>query len=92
MNKEPSNGDRLAFKGQDLGPKYDATKDYETITLYGGPKNGDQIAWAGGDEMQFQALPPPPKITDKAPRLIPRPEIATYRRSMNDRSVFVYQP
>lgn len=66
--------------------------EIETITLYGGPKNGGQIAWRGGDVVQFQALPPPPKITDEAPRLMPRPEIATYRRSTNNRSVFVYQP
>ena len=67
----------------------------ELITLHGGPADGQQYRWDGGDVLQFHAF--------EAVRVTPigqpaRPALpsverhATYRRSMITRSRFVYQP
>lgn len=67
----------------------------ELITLHGGPADGQQYRWDGGDVLQFHAF--------EAVRITPLGEAArppapsverhaTYRRSSVTRSAFVYQP
>lgn len=67
----------------------------EMITLHGGPADGQQYRWDGGDVLQFHAFEAV-RITPRgAPPAPPLPSVerhATYRRSMISRTAFVYQP
>lgn len=66
----------------------------ELITLHGGPADGRQIAWCGGDFLQLQEIPPPEMIVcmDRPPHAPLREDRHTYRRSVHSRLAFVYQP
>lgn len=66
----------------------------ELITLHGGPADGRQIAWHGGDFLQLMEIPPVQMVVcmDRPPCAPLRDDRVTYRRSMGTRSAFVYQP
>lgn len=67
----------------------------ELITLHGGPADGQQYRWNGGDVLQFHAFEAVRITPLGRPARPPLPSVerhATYRRSMNNRSAFVYQP
>ncbi len=50
----------------------------ELITLHGGPADGQQYRWGGGDVLLFHSFE--------------AMQFATYRRSLNTRTAFVFQP
>jgi hypothetical protein len=60
------------------------------VTFYGGPKDGQVMAFAHGDIVTFQAGPP--VIDFSVPTVEPIQETHLYRRSLKTPSIFVYQP
>ena len=67
----------------------------ETITFFGGPRDGQSIGWRGGDTAEFPIMSPlePASFAAVAPRNEPEKyERALYVRSRRSRHIFVYQP
>jgi hypothetical protein len=69
--------------------------DEEAITLEGAPAHGQHTHWRGGDWLevaerpQLSIAPRPDEMLMRGPTKIKK---HLYRRSANNRSVFVYQP
>lgn len=67
----------------------------ETITLVGGPGDGQQFKWPGGDALKWVPKTTEEEITVRmelgSDRQIDRDPV-TYVRSKRTRTLFVYQP
>ena len=70
--------------------------DGEEVQLYGGPMNGRRLWIKGGDELHFAYLPSAGPIMSNGatpPDYVRfADERAVYRRSLVNRSTFVFQP
>lgn len=66
----------------------------EIITLHGGPADGQQYAWSGGDMLELAVMPPVSISELNGPPMAPRPmyDRFLYRRSVLNRLAFVFQP
>ena len=66
----------------------------ELITLVGGPADGRQFRWQGGDMIQLQPLPEATMIkpVDTRPPRQLKDDRLTYRRSLVSPWLFVHQP
>lgn len=63
----------------------------EVITLQGGPMAGARYDWEGGDTLEVP-VSSQVMITGTHPKPDLPPEPSIYRRSLRNRSIFVYQP
>lgn len=63
---------------------------FKSITLVGGPCDGQSLLWQGGDVLQMQERAPV-GLTVGWPKDA-QPPRHTYRRSINTPEVFVFQP
>lgn len=63
------------------------------VMLYGGPADGQRIAWDGGDIIKLASRPSMVTVSG-SPSDPGKPTMDdhTYRQSIKDRDVFVYQP
>jgi hypothetical protein len=65
----------------------------EKVTLYGGPRDSEVLEWRGGDTAEFPVYERMVVGYNFAAPNKPEPlKTALYRRSLRNRSIFVYQP
>lgn len=68
--------------------------DDRTVTLYGGPLDGKKLNVTHGDAIHLPIMRPapslPPDMMEKTVAI--SDEYMTYRRSLNTKTIFVYQP